>query len=50
MAYGLIAGALVLFGSSAFMHFTYSKSSNKKERYFLCAVVLNLLVQMFIRA
>ncbi|MCI5534243.1 MAG: hypothetical protein MR440_05665 [Firmicutes bacterium] len=48
MAYGLIAGALVLFGSSAFMHFTYSKSSNKKERYFLCAVVLNLLVQMFL--
>lgn len=48
MAYGLIAGALVLFGSSAFMHFTYSKSSNKKERYFLCTVVLNLLVQMFL--
>ncbi len=48
MIYGLIAGAILLVGGTAFIHFVYDKSGDKKEKYFLCAVIFEILLQSFL--
>lgn len=48
MIYGLIAGAVLLLGGMAFMHFVYDKSGDRKEKYFLGAVIFEILLQSFL--
>lgn len=48
MSYGLIAGAAACLCGNVCMHIAYDKTREEKEKYFLGAVVLNLLIQAFL--
>ena len=48
MCYELIVGAIALVIGAGFMRLIYDKSGEKKEKYFFCAVVINILIQSFL--
>lgn len=48
MSYELIAGIIALIIGAGFMRFVYDKSGEKKERYFFCAVLVNIIIQVFL--
>ena len=48
MNYGLVGAAILLIGGMGGIHFVYDKSGDKKEKYFLCAVIFEILLQSFL--